>query len=69
MLTVVEQEGDRTRWNGTVPFVLRFTRASTLAIGIQNNNNNNVDVQVAYSKEYDWLIEEIRKKMMMIMKN
>lgn len=47
MLTVVEQEGDRTRWNGTVPFVLRFTRASSLAIGIQNNNNNNVDVQVA----------------------
>ncbi|CAK5090439.1 unnamed protein product [Meloidogyne enterolobii] len=39
-LTVVEQGDNRGRWTGTVPFVLRFTRASAFAITGPNNNNN-----------------------------
>nr|CAD2181721.1 unnamed protein product [Meloidogyne enterolobii] len=39
-LTVVEQGDNRGRWTGTVPFVLRFTRASAFAITGTNNNNN-----------------------------
>lgn len=47
-LTVVEQGDNRGRWTGTVPFVLRFTRASAFAItgtnnnNVNNNNNNNL---------------------------
>uniref|UniRef100_A0A914LR17 Uncharacterized protein n=1 Tax=Meloidogyne incognita TaxID=6306 RepID=A0A914LR17_MELIC len=43
-LTVVEQGDNRGRWTGTVPFVLRFTRASAFAITGTNNNNvtNNI---------------------------
>ena len=36
----MEQGDNRGRWTGTVPFVLRFTRASAFAITGTNNNNN-----------------------------
>jgi len=48
MLTVVEQTGARNNWTGSLPYVLRFSRSSTMQIignamptPLQDANGNN----------------------------
>jgi len=49
MLTIVEQTGARNNWTGSLPYVLRFSRSSTMQIignampttQLQNANGNN----------------------------
>jgi len=43
MLVIVEQTGDRAKWTGTVPFVLRYARTSSMVtVNNSNNGENNV---------------------------
>uniref|UniRef100_A0A915NC08 Uncharacterized protein n=1 Tax=Meloidogyne floridensis TaxID=298350 RepID=A0A915NC08_9BILA len=43
MLVIVEQTGDRAKWTGTVPFVLRYARTSSMVtVNSSNNGENNV---------------------------
>nr|CAD2189681.1 unnamed protein product [Meloidogyne enterolobii] len=41
MLVIVEQTGDRAKWTGTVPFVLRYARTSSM-VTVNNSNNGEI---------------------------
>ncbi|KAL7078948.1 hypothetical protein ACQ4LE_001659 [Meloidogyne hapla] len=41
LLAVVEQNGDKSRWMGNVPFILRVQKSSRIIIVNNNNNTSN----------------------------